>query len=100
MDLLHHEPFDTFSAWWSGEGPVVVPEVLSVDALKEGLDIDGTDIVLLFVSVLEAKLSDEFVLIITDVEEHSDDCESVNIFWVSVDEVDLKVMMFSILSVL
>jgi len=77
-----------------------VPEVLSVDALKEGLDIDGTDIVLLFVSVLEAKLSDEFVLIITDVEEHSDDCESVNIFWVSVDEVDLKVMMFSILSVL
>jgi len=77
-----------------------VPEVLSVDALKEGLDIDGTDIVLLFVSVLKAKLSDEFVLIITDVEEHSDDCESVNIFWVSVDEVDLKVMMFSILSVL
>ena len=77
-----------------------MPEVLSVDALKEGLDIDGTDIVLLLVSVLEAKLSDEFVLIITDVEEHSDDCESVNIFWVSVDEVDLKVMMFSILSVL
>lgn len=77
-----------------------MPEVLSVDALKEGLDIDGTDIVLLFVSVLKAKLSDEFVLIITDVEEHSDDCESVNIFWVSVDEVDLKVMMFSILSVL
>jgi len=77
-----------------------VPEVLSVNALEEGLDIDCTDIVLLLVSVLEAKLSDEFVLIITDVEEHSDDCESVNIFWVSVDEVDLKVMMFSILSVL